>query len=47
MMDQDRSKQQLIDELAELRHRVAVLESAESQRQRSEKNYPLLTEAVP
>jgi len=47
MIDQDKSKQQLIDELAELRHRVAVLESAEGERQRSEERYRLLTEAVP
>jgi PAS domain S-box-containing protein len=36
MMDQDKSKQQLIDDIAELRQRVAVLESAESERQRAE-----------
>jgi len=46
-MDQDKSKQELIEELAEMRRRVAVLESAEGERQRSEERYRLLTEAVP
>lgn len=36
MMDQDKSKQQLINELAELRQRVAALESVESERQRTD-----------
>ena len=47
MIDQDKSKPELIEELAEMRRRVAVLESAESEMQRSEERYRLLTEAVP
>lgn len=47
MNDHQKTKQQLIEELAELRQRVAVLEAAESKRQCSEEHYRLLTEAIP
>jgi PAS domain S-box-containing protein len=36
MMDQNKSKQQLLEELAEMRRRVAALESAGSERERAE-----------
>ena len=47
MMDQNKSKQQLIDELAELRHRVATLEEVDTQRQSSEERNRLLMESIP
>ena len=36
MLDQDKSKQELIEELAEIRQRVAVLETADAQRKQGE-----------
>ena len=36
MLDQDKSKQELIDELAEMRQRVAALETAETDRKQAE-----------
>jgi len=47
MLDQDKSKPELIEELAEMRRRIAVLESAESERQGNEDHYRLLTDAIP
>jgi hypothetical protein len=50
MMDQNKSQQQRIDELAELRHRVAVLESAGNDQKRAEeelrKNRALLQATI-
>ena len=36
MLDQDKSKQELIEELAEMRRRVAVLETADADRKLAE-----------
>ena len=47
MMDQNTSKQQTIEELTELRHRVATLEAVETERQRSEERYRILMESIP
>ena len=54
MIDQDKSKQELIEELAEMRQRVAVLETAATDRnlveaalRESEERYRLLSEAIP
>ena len=47
MMDQNKTKQQLIDELAELRHRVATLEAVETERQCGEERHRLLMQSLP
>ena len=47
MTDQNKSEQQLLDELAELRRRLATLEAADTQRQRSEERNHLLMESIP
>ena len=54
MQDQDKSKQELIDELAEMRRRVAALEASEAEWRRteealqvSEERFRLLVEAIP
>ena len=54
MLDRDKSKEQLIEELAEMRRRIAVLETADADHKQteailreSEERYRLLSEAIP